>query len=98
MDFAWELYLSAELDTISTRDYIWWATHLDTMPGISEYFRWLLHFNLVPVAILNGAPTSAGKVLELGTTARALSALSQQGLLPGALGVWEDYDANLCAV
>ena len=58
MDFAWELYLSAELDTKSTRDYIWWPTHLDTMPGISKYFRWLLHFNLVPMAILNGTPTS----------------------------------------
>ena len=46
-DFAWELYLSAELDTISRRNYIWWATHLDTMPVISEYFRWLLDFDLV---------------------------------------------------
>ena len=96
-DFAWELYLSAELDTISTPDFIWWAMYLDTMPGISEYFRWLLHFDLVPMAILNGAPTSAGKVLELGAAAPALPALSQQGLLPGALGVWEDYDANLYA-
>ena len=41
-DFAWELYLSAELDTISTPDYIRWAMHLDTMPGVSEYFRSLL--------------------------------------------------------
>jgi len=32
MEFAWELYLSAECNTISRRDYIRWATHLDTMP------------------------------------------------------------------
>ena len=47
MDVAWELYLSAKLNTISRRDYIRWATHLDTMPEISAYFRWLLHFDLV---------------------------------------------------
>ena len=58
MDVAWELYLSAELKTTSRPDYIRWATRLDTMPGVSEYFRWLLHFDLVPMAKLNGAPTS----------------------------------------
>ena len=58
-DFAWQLYLCAEFDTISTPDYIQWATHLDTMPWISEYFRWLLRFDVVPLTMLNGAPASS---------------------------------------
>ena len=48
MNVAWELYLSAEFDTISTPDYIQWAMHLDTIPGVSEYFRSLLDFDVGP--------------------------------------------------
>ena len=60
-EFAWELYLRAHTHTISRRKYIEWATHLDTIPGVSEYFRWLLHFDMeafsIPVENLNAFAT-----------------------------------------
>ena len=50
-EFAWELYLRAHTHTISRRKYIVWATHLDSIPGVGEYFRWLLQFDMEAFSI-----------------------------------------------
>ena len=49
--FASWLWLAAQHQLVSKKDYITYATAVDDVPGVSEYFRMLCHYDLelVPV-------------------------------------------------
>ena len=49
--FAYWLWLAAQRRLVNKRDYIKYATVIDDVPGVSEYFRMLCHydFELVPI-------------------------------------------------
>ena len=49
--FAQWLWLAAQHQMVSKKDYIKYATAIDDVPGVSEYFRMLCHydFELVPI-------------------------------------------------
>ena len=49
--FAYWLWLAAQHGLVSKRKYVEYATAIDEVPGVSEYFRALCHydFELIPV-------------------------------------------------
>ena len=49
--FAYWLWLAAQHKLVTKKDYIAYATAIDEVPGVSEYFRALCHYALefVPV-------------------------------------------------
>ena len=51
--FAYWLWLAAQDGSVSKRDYIRYATAIDEVPGVSEYFRWLCQYDLYFVPVLH---------------------------------------------
>ena len=49
--FAYWLWLAAQHKLVTKKDYVMYATAIDEVPGVSEYFRALCHydFELVPI-------------------------------------------------
>ena len=52
--FADWLWLAAQDSSVGKKDYIRYATAIDEVPRVSEYFRWLCQYDLyfVPVSYL----------------------------------------------
>jgi len=50
-NFAYWIWLTAQHRLVSEKDYVEYATAIDDVPRVSEYFRMLCHydFELVPI-------------------------------------------------